>query len=109
MVLDSRYNSTVPLLLGTNILAHFLTLIREKNGCRFLQVANLRTPWYLSFRCIVLREKVLHKNKNHLGLVRSGQRENIVRPNCTLIVTGVVDKPLDYEPMCGQPSASSGK
>lgn len=41
MVLDSRYNSTVPLLLGTNILAHFLTLIREKNGCRFLQVANL--------------------------------------------------------------------
>ena len=101
VVPNSRYNSGVPLLLGTNVLTYFLTLSKEKNGCRFLQTADLHTPWFLSFRCMVLREKELHKNKNRLGWVRCAQRDNIiVGPNCSLVVTGFVDKPLDHEHTC---------
>ena len=81
---DSRYNAKVPVLLGTNILEQFLNMSREKLGQGFLQAAKLHTPWYLSFRCMVLREKELARRKNRLGIVKSAENRNIiVQPNST--------------------------
>lgn len=109
VVPDSRYNRSVPLLIGTNILSHFLDHTRQEHGCKFLQVANMHTPWYLSFRCMVLREKELKKNRNCLGLVRNADLNGTtIKPNSSIVVTGVIDKPLDYEPTCAiaQPALS---
>ena len=98
MVPDSRYNAKVPVLLGTNIL-EFLDMSREKLGHRFLQAAKLHTPWYLSFLCMVLRQKKLARRKNQLGIVKSAENRNIiVQPNSTLIMQGVVDRAIDYKP-----------
>ena len=84
VVPDSRYNAKVPVLLGTNILEQFLDMSREKIGHRFLRAAKLHTPWYLSFRCMVLREKELARRKNRLEIVKSAENRNIiVQPNST--------------------------
>ncbi len=53
----SNYNSKVPLLIGTNLLSTFLTVCKEEYVDRLLQSAGLFTPWYLSFRCMLLRIK----------------------------------------------------
>jgi hypothetical protein len=47
---NSRYNSEVPLLLGTNTLSSIIETLKNEHGERFLQISNLTTPWYLSFR-----------------------------------------------------------
>ena len=56
-VLDSEYNSNVPLLLGTNVLDELSNRCKIDLGNNFLQTSNLLTPWYLEFRCIVVRGK----------------------------------------------------
>ena len=101
VVPESSYNSQVPLLLGTNILEQFLDSTRERNGVKFLQTAKLLTPWYLSFRCMVLREKELERNGNRLGLVKSAETKNVVvKPNSTVIIAGEVDHAISYKPTC---------
>ena len=101
VVPDSRYNAKVPVLLGTNILEQFLDMSREKFGHSFLQAAKLHTPWYLSFRGMVIREKELARRKNRLGIVNSAENRNIiVQPNSTLIFQGVVDRAIAYKPTC---------
>lgn len=57
---DSRYNEQVPLLLGTNVLQYFIGQFEELFGPRFL---HLKTPWYLAFRTMVLRERELKRKK----------------------------------------------
>jgi hypothetical protein len=69
VVPDSKYNSRVPLLLGTNILETLLDTTRERHGPRYLQTAKLTTPWYLAFRCMSLRERDLRRNQNRLAWV----------------------------------------
>lgn len=97
---DGRYNSRVPVLLGTNILGFLAETCRERNGARYLQVAKLHTPWFLSFRCIAWREKELSR-RQCLGVVRNGECKSvIIQPNSTAVIRGVMDKGLDAAPTC---------
>ena len=97
IVPDSRYNKTVPLLLGTNTLAVMIDILRESIGEKFLQECSLTTPWYLSFRCITLREKALKRNKNKLAVIRSAEIKPVtVPPNSYITVKGCLDKEMPY-------------
>ena len=102
---STAFNQKVPLLLGTNVLEPLLTKTRAVNGTKFLQTVKMTSPWYLSFRCITLREKALERNNNILGIVRSAQKEPvIVKPNSSVTVTGIVSKAVDHAPTCAQMS-----
>jgi len=43
---NSRYNSEVHLLLGTNALSNIIDTLKNEHGERFLQIRNLTTPLY---------------------------------------------------------------
>ena len=82
VVPDSKFNTTVPILLGTNILVHFMSECRETYGVRYLQKANLSSPWYLTFRSLSLREKQLARNGDKIALIKSAERSQvIIHPN----------------------------
>lgn len=101
VVPDSRYNSSVPILLGTNVLNIIMEELLETKGQRFLQTASLRTPWYLAFRCMLLRDRQLERHSNRLALVRSAESKRItVMPNTTITIQGFMDKKLPYLPVC---------
>lgn len=94
---DTKYSSKTPVILGTNILQELLKECKENFGNQFLQKADLFTPWYLSFRAILIREKGLQRNKNRLAIVRSAALQKIIlKPNETLEVKGYTDKEIDY-------------
>ena len=57
IVPDTNYSSKIPVIIGTNILNELLDECKTNFGDQFLSKANLHTPWYLSFRTIVVREK----------------------------------------------------
>jgi hypothetical protein len=98
VVPQSKYSATVPILLGTNILTPVMDKCKQEHGDRFLQTAQLHTPWYLAFRCITLRDKQLKRNKNRLGIVRSAEPETIlIKPNASITIKGYIDKELDYK------------
>ena len=95
---DSSYSTSVPIILGTNIFSHFMKTCQQEHGTRFLQRANLHTPWYLAFRCITLREKMLMKNKFKLGVVLNAEYKNIIiQPNHEVVVSGYVDQDIPYK------------
>ena len=48
VVPDSRYNTSVPILLGTNILTELMSMTSSSHGTRFLQ-SNITTPWNYYF------------------------------------------------------------
>ena len=101
VVPDTKYNSQVPVLVGTNILEPLMMGVQAKHGSRFLQNAKISVPWYLSFRCLVVREAALKKKHNCLGVVKSAHTENVVvKPNERVTVTAFVDKPLEYATTC---------
>lgn len=101
VVPDSQYNSRVPVLLGTNILAALLDSCRQRHGVRFLQEADLFTPWYLAFRCLTLREKELAKRNFRLGVVKCAEEKCItVKPNTQVTVSAYVGNELPYTPTC---------
>lgn len=107
IVPDSGYNSAVPLFLGTNVLSPLMHTCRDRHGARFLQQADLHAPWYLTFRCLSLRERDLSRNDNRLGIVRCAETRNIVmHPNSYVAVKGYVDKGIVYHHTCAllQPS-----
>ena len=94
---DTQYSAKTPVILGTNILQELMEDFRSCHGEQFLQKANLFTPWYLSFRSIVIREKDLKKNKNRLAVVRSALTKKVsIGPNQTVQVIGTTDKVLDF-------------
>ena len=98
---DTEYNLNVPLLLGTNVLVEFLNDCKIELGEKFLQTANLHTPWYLVFRCTVIREKELKKNKQRLAVIRSAELDNVsIPPNSTVTIQCVTSKELNYHPPC---------
>jgi hypothetical protein len=74
---DSNYNQHIPLLIGTNVLNTILQNVHQLNGDKYLQNADLTTPWYLTLRCITLQEKELKKNKNRLALVKNAEPNKI--------------------------------
>ena len=101
VVPDIEYSLNVPLLLGTNVLVEFLNDCKVELGENFLQTANLHTLWYLAFRCIVIREKELKKNKQGLTVIRSAELDNVsIPPNITVTIQCIASKELDYHPTC---------
>ena len=97
VVPDSKYNTQIPVLLGTNILDSMIYHLQEEHGERFLQNAKLTTPWYMTFHCIVLREKQLSKQNNRLAIVKSAEPSKItVPPNGIIDVKGYCDKEIPY-------------
>lgn len=107
---DSPYNSNVPALLGTNILTMILENYKDRFGTRFLQTADLTTPWYSSFRCILLRERELRKNNSRISLVKSAEHQKVtVPPNSNLIILAMTSKELPYHstPAITHPTESS--
>ncbi|XP_033731417.1 uncharacterized protein LOC117321045 [Pecten maximus] len=100
----------VPVLLGTNVLTHFMERCREWYGERYLQHAPLTTPWYTSFRCISLREKKLERNGYYLAVARSAESSNIViPPNGRIDIQCKLDREVYYPDVCAlmQPTSSS--
>ena len=101
IVPDTAYHSEVPVLLGTNILDVMWSKARETCGNKFLQAANLTTPWYLALRCISIREKELARNHHALAIVKCAAKESItVPPNSEVTVQGYMCKQIPTQPMC---------
>ncbi|VDI50633.1 Hypothetical predicted protein, partial [Mytilus galloprovincialis] len=100
VVPESRYSKTVPILLGTNILAEFMNTCKEKVGEKYLQDSALFTPWYLVFRCMTIREKTLKKKKdNRLAIVRCAEQQRIlIRPNTSVSIKGYLNQETEYQP-----------
>lgn len=110
VIQDSAYHQKVPVLLGTNILTTIMTDYEQHYGKRYLQTANLTTPWYSSFRCISLREKELAKNNHRLALVKSAERHRtIIPPNTNITMTAMLSKEIPYQRTVAliQPTVSS--
>jgi transposase InsO family protein len=110
VVPDSRYSSDVPLLLGTNIMSHFMLGCKQQYGERFLQTADLHTPWYLAFRCMTLRDRQLAKTNYCLGVVKSAEQKSVVvPPNSQVVVAGYVTGEVQYPTTCAllQPTKGS--
>lgn len=101
IVPTTSYHQQTPILIGTNILKILLEETKEKYGNRFLQTANLTIPWYLSFRCIALREKELLHNQNRLAYIKSAEKKKIVIPaNTEVIIQGAIHDAIPYHPVC---------
>ncbi|XP_063438199.1 uncharacterized protein LOC134719148 [Mytilus trossulus] len=101
VVPDSDYNSTTPLLIGTNILSSVMEDISKAIGPRYLQDTNLYTPWYLAFRCLTLRNHELEKQHNRLAIVKSAEMKSItIPPNTEVVIKGYMDKKLEYPTSC---------
>lgn len=57
----------------------------------------MSTSWYLSFRCIAIRERELKKNKDMIAIIRSEVPEKItLRPNKSINVKGNMDREMQY-------------
>ena len=110
VVHNTAYHSSVPVLIGTNILSVLLSHTQQTFGVRFLQKAHLQTPWYLAFRCMSLREKELTQRANVLALVRSAEHGNVtIPPNGNVVVNGYIHNAVPYQPVCAmlQPTKNS--
>ena len=102
VVPDSTYNRQIPLLLGTNVLTAAMKDVKQRFGPRFLQDAELHTPWYLTFRCLLLRERELNKRCNRLGIIKCAEGKTIrIQPNRDVVLQGYIDHELPYHPVCG--------
>lgn len=107
IVQDTNYHQSVPLLLGTNILKTLLEDTKVIHGERYLQKANLHTPWFLAFQCLSKREKELRRNGYKLGIVKSAEEAKItIPPNSQKTVMGYVDKQMRYQESCAMLQAS---
>ncbi|KAL5012677.1 hypothetical protein ScPMuIL_011228 [Solemya velum] len=101
VVPDSNYNSTVPLLIGTNILVPLMEITRENSGEHFLQSADLHTPLYLAFRCLLLRDKELERRKDRIAVIKSAESGPVtIKPNSDITIQGYLDKEVPYHPVC---------
>lgn len=101
VVSDTSYNLKVPVLIGTNILDEIIKDCKTLHGDQFLQKANLQTPWYLSLRCLTIRQRELKKNKNRLAVVRCAETTKVtIGPNQSINVKGYLSKELEFNPTC---------
>lgn len=97
VVPDTNYNLRVPVLIGTNILNEIVKDCKIQHGEQYLQKANLQTPWYLSMRCMSVRQRELRRNKNRLAVVRSAESAKFtIGPNQSVNIRGYLDKQLEY-------------
>jgi len=101
VVPQSKYSEDVPILLGTNVLSEFMSTCKSVLGEKYLQNSSLFTPWYLTFRCMTIREKMLKKNKNRLAVVRSAENRTVlIKPNSSLSIKGYTNHEIEYRPVC---------
>lgn len=101
VVPNSNYNSSVPLLLGTNVLSSCMTKCQQLCGNKLLQHSNLSAGWQLVFKSLMMRERHLRRNKNRIGLVKSATKQNVViQANSSTIVQGYIDNKIDYHSTC---------
>ena len=101
IVPDTNCNLKVPALIGTNILDEIVKDYKTQHGDKYLQTANLQTPWYLSFICLAIRQRELKKHKNRIAIVRFAETSRItIGPNQSVNVRGSLDKKLEYSPTC---------
>ena len=101
IVPDTSYNLKVPVLIGTNILDEIAEKYKTAHGERYLQTGNFQTPWYLSLRCLAIRQRELKKNKNSIAIVRCAETSRIIiGPNQTVNVKGSLDRKLEFNPTC---------
>lgn len=95
----TRYSAQVPVILGTNVLSHFQSNCRKTYGDRYLQKAQLSTPWMLAFRCMAIQERALNHADGRLGVVKCATTERIVIPcNRAVTVDGLVDDSISCTP-----------
>ena len=78
VTLDTRYSERTPIILGTNVLQELMKGCSNKHGERFLQIAPLRNPWYLSFRTLCVRDRELSRKKNRLAVVKCAATQKII-------------------------------
>ena len=98
---DTEFSSKVPVLIGTNILQQLMSSCKSKHGSRFLQVADLYTPWYLVFRSMSVRDRELKRKNNRIGLVKCAENQTIIlKPNMTATVKCYIEQEMDYYPTC---------
>lgn len=110
VVPDGPYNSSVPVLIGTNLMTVLMDRVQQEYGRTFLQSAKLVTPLYLAFRCMVLRERELEKHGYRLAIVRcAAEKPVIIRPNSEVLIDGYAGKKLSYPAVCAlvQPTPGS--
>ena len=51
-----------------------------------------QNPWYLSFRCLAIRQRELKKHKNRIVIVRCAETSRItIGPNQSVNVRGSLD------------------
>lgn len=98
---DTSYSVRTPVLLGTNILEELISDSKNHHGDRYLQKANLTTPWYLTFRAIAVRDKQLKRNKDRIAVVRNAEVGNItIGPNESKDIYGYTDKEINHYQTC---------
>ena len=101
VVPDTNYNLQVQVLIGTNILDEILKDCKNIHGDQYLQKANLKKPWYLSLKCLRIKQRELKKHKNRLAVIRSAETSRItIGPNQSVNITGYLDKELEYNTTC---------
>lgn len=101
VVPDTNYNLRIPVLIGTNILDEIEKDCRTQHGDQYLQRANLKTPWYLSLRCLAIRQRELKKNKNRIAIVRSAETTKLtIGPNQSINMKGYLDKQMEFHSTC---------
>lgn len=98
---DTAYSILTPVILGTNILDVLLKECQQNFGIQFLQRASLHTPWYLAFRCMVIRDRESRKNGNQIAIIRSAEPGKIIiGPNETKTIKGRTDRELGFHKTC---------
>ena len=101
VVNNTSYHKTVPVLIGTNILSPLLSRTRDTYGVRYLQRAQLCTPWYLALRCLTLREKELDQRSHILTLVKSAEAGLItIAPNSNVTIHGYLYNEVPNHTVC---------
>lgn len=96
---DTKYSEQVPVLLGTNILCPVMEEYQQCYGVRYLQNANIESPWQLAFRCINKQNRQLQKMDGNLGVLKSAQLHNISVPsNSSKTISCFLDKDVGYHP-----------
>lgn len=109
VVPTTDYSKKVPAIIGTNFIKNIMNCVKQQNGERFLQNTQMKTPWYLAFRCVALREKELNRNRNILGIVKSAETCSIIiPPNKEVTISGFIDRQIPYQPVCAVLQKTSG-
>ena len=52
VVPDTKYNSRVPILIGTNILQSIMETLYKDLGDQYSKKSQISPPWILAFRCM---------------------------------------------------------